>query len=120
MSVLAIILIVIGVLVAVLAIGGWIAGRRRYEAEADELHARAREADRHLAAAHAEDKGWERSALEGAARSAYAERHGREPAELVLVQVVDRPGVAEDEAVFHADGERLVLGRTGDGWTVLA
>src|SRR5687767_6519977 len=98
MSVLALILIVAGLLVAALAIGGRVPGRRGYVAEAAELHARAREADRQLAAAHADDKGWERSALEGAARSAYAERRGREPAELLLVQVVDRPGVAEDEA----------------------
>ena len=34
----------------------------------------------------------------------------------MLVQVVDRPGVDEDEAVFHADGETLTMGRRGGEW----
>ena len=116
MSPLAIVLIVLLVLVAALAIGGYVANARRREAESASLHARAQEADHQLAEAHAEDKGWERSGLEAAARRAYAERHGAEPARLTLVQVVDRPGVEEDEAVFDADGERLVLGRRGGDW----
>ena len=37
-----------------------------------------------------------------------------------LVQVVDMPRIEEDEAVFEADGERLVLGRSGDRWVVRA
>ena len=32
------------------------------------------------------------------------------------MQVVDRPGIDEDEAVFHADGDELVLGRQGGQW----
>src|SRR4051812_1054429 len=119
MSVVVTVVIVFVLLIVLLAIGGWIANSRRHAAERAQLHERAQEADRHLAQAHAEDKGWERSALEGAARSAYTERHGAEPGELLLVQVVDRPGIEEDEAVFDADGERLVLGRQGDGWVPL-
>jgi Tfp pilus assembly protein PilE len=120
MDLVTIIVVVVVVLVVVLAVGGYVANSRRREAEAAELHALAREADHHLAEAHAADKGWERSALEAAARAAYAERHGgAEPQRLTLIQVVDRPGVEEDEAVFDADGERLVLGRTGDGWSAV-
>jgi hypothetical protein len=115
-STLAIIVLVFVVLVVVLAVGGYVALGRRRRAQRAALHAQAREADQHLARAHAEDKGWERSGLEAAARAAYAERHGREPAALMLVQVVDRPGVEDDEAVFDADGERLVLGRRGGDW----
>lgn len=116
MSPLAIVLIVLAVLIVLLAIGGSMANARRRAAERETLHAQTQDADRQLARAHAEDKGWERSRLEAAARRVYAERHGGEPAGLRLVQVVDRPGTEEDQAVFDADGERLVLGRRGDDW----
>ena len=78
-----------------------------------------READQHLAAAHAEDNGWERTGLEAAARSAIEQRTGAAPRELVLVQVIDRPGTDADEAVFHADGTELVLGRRDGQWVAL-
>ena len=104
MEPLAIVLIVIAVLVLLLFAGGYVANARR------------READRHLAAAHAEDKGWERGTLEEAARRAFAERHGVQPRDLKLIQVVNRPGVDEDEAVFAGDGQELVLGRRGGEW----
>ena len=116
MSVLAIVLIVLGVLLLLLFVGGYVANARRRAAERAALHARAREADRHLADAHAQDKGWERAALEEAARAAYAAHHGAPPQRLTLVQVVDRPGVDEDEAVFDADGEPLHMSRRGGAW----
>ena len=116
MSVLAVVLIVLAVVVLLLFVGGYIANARRREAERAALHARAREADRHLADAHAQDKGWERAALEDAAREAYIAQHGQAPERLTLVQVVDRPGVDEDEAVFDADGSELVMGRRGGEW----
>ena len=116
MEPLAIVLIVIAVLVLLLFAGGYVANARRREADRAALHARAQEADRHLAAAHAEDKGWERGTLEEAARRAFAERHGVQPRDLKLIQVVDRPGVDEDEAVFAGDGQELVLGRRGGEW----
>jgi sensor histidine kinase regulating citrate/malate metabolism len=115
-NVLTIILIVFAVLVIVLAVGGYVANARRRERERAALLERAEQADQHLAAAHAEDKGWERSTLEAAARAIYADRHGSEPRELHLVQVVDRPGTDEDEAVFMADGAELRLGRRGGDW----
>ena len=118
MSTLAIVLIVFFVLVVLLAIGGYVANSRRRDGERALLHAQAREADQHLAQAHAQDKGWERAGLEAAARAAYVQRHGSEPQTLMLVQVVDRPGVDEDEAIFHADGETLTMGRRGGEWAV--
>ena len=116
MDAIGIVLLVAGALLLLLFIGGYIANARRRRAERARLHALAQEADQHLAAAHAEDKGWERSGLEAAAQEAFRARAGRPALELTLVQVVDRPGTEEDEAVFEADGERLVLGRRGDAW----
>jgi hypothetical protein len=116
MEPLAIVLIVLAVLVALLFAGGYVANARRRDAEHAALHARAQEADGQLATAHAEDKGWERGTMEAAARSAYTDRHGVAPAELRLVQVVDRPGTEEDEAVYHADGHEVVLGRQDGAW----
>jgi hypothetical protein len=117
-SVLAIIIVCFVVLAILLFIGGYVAAGRRQKAERAALVARAREADRHLAAAHAQDKGWERTQLEAAARAAYASAHGSEPERLTLVQVVDRPGVDEDVAVFDCDGETLTLGRRGGEWAI--
>jgi len=117
MEPILIVLIVVAVLLALLFAGGYVANARRNAAEAKTLHARVQQADQELARAHAEDKGWERAGLEAAARRAYADKHGREPRELHLTQVVDRPGIEEDEAVFEADGERLVLGRSGANWS---
>ena len=116
MSALAVVLIVLAVLVVLLFVGGYVANARRREAERAALHARAREADRHLADAHAQDKGWERASLEEAARAAYVASHGAPPERLTLVQVVDRPGMDEDEAVFDADGQTIVMGRRGGEW----
>jgi hypothetical protein len=120
MDPILIVLIVLAVLLLVLFLGGYAANSRRLEAESGTLHQRVQQADQLLARAHAEDKGWERSGLEAAARAAYAARHGREPAALHLVQVVDKPGIQEDEAVFEADGEPLVLGRADDSWVARA
>ena len=116
MDPILIVLIVLALLVVALFVGGYVANGRRRDAERTALHARVQQADQHLARAHAEDKGWERSGLEAAARAAYAQQHGSEPRELVLVQVIDRPGTDEDEAVFEADGRQLVLGRQAGDW----
>ena len=118
MDPILIVVIVVVVLLVALFAGGYVANARRTDAERASLRAQVQAADQHLARAHAEDKGWERSGLEAAARDAYRSRHGRDPQALHLVQVVDMPGIEEDEAVFEADGERLVLGRSGDRWIV--
>jgi hypothetical protein len=121
LSTLAIIIVIFAVLAILLAIGGWIATTRRTAASDDDLRAQLRAADEALAAAHAEDKGWERGGLEEAARRVYAETFDDgEVQELHLVQVVDRPGTDDDQAIFRAvtdRGERtIVLGRRDGAW----
>ncbi len=121
MEPLAVVLIVLAVLIALLFVGGYLANSRRRDAERAALHARAQEADGQLAAAHAEDKGWERETLEAAAREVFAARPaGGRVRSLELVQVVDRPGTDDDQAVFRAvtDGgeQRVVLGRRDGRW----
>jgi hypothetical protein len=103
-------------------VGGAIAQRRRLAATETAFHQRIEQADRDLAAAHAQDKGWDRERLEAAARRVFAEQHpGHGIDELALTQVVDKPGVEADEAVFTVRGggheHRVVLGRHGDDWT---
>jgi hypothetical protein len=116
-----IILIVLIVLIALLAIGGAVANSRRRRMTEADFDAVIDRANRHLADAHAEDTGWERSGLEAEARRLFAEA---EPAadvtDMALVQVIDKPGTDEDKAVFRfitASGEkRLTLGRSGGAW----
>jgi len=120
-SVLAIVLIALGVLIVVLFVGGYIASGRIAQARAERLRAQIEAADQALAEARAGDRGWDLAILESAARQAYVSRFdGREPEQLHLVQVVDRPGTDADEAVFRAiDGNRerdVVLGREGGQW----
>jgi type II secretory pathway pseudopilin PulG len=119
MSVVSIVLLVLLAVVVLLFVGGYVANARRLRAESEALHAQAQEADHLLADAHAEDKGWDRSTLEAAARRVHAERHGGDPRRLTLVQVVDRPGTEDDQAVFDADGVQVRLGRRGDDWIAL-
>jgi hypothetical protein len=113
-------LVVVGVVV-VLALGGAAVARRR-EAETRAAFERdVEEADRALASARAEDRGWDRATLEAAARAAFAVRQpGAEIRTLALVQVLDRPGIEEDRAVFRVESDAgetlLALGRQGDGW----
>lgn len=114
-------LIIVIVVLVVLAVGGAIAARRRLAATEQHFEASLQQVNRDLAAARAEDRGWERDALEAAARSAYAEqRGGAEPPELELVQVIDRPGTEEDKAVFRIGHgrERLTLGRRDGEWVL--
>ena len=119
-----IIVIVVFVLLDLLAIGGWIATRRRTRAGDAALLATVASVNDALAAAHAEDKGWEPARLQEAAREAFTSAHpGVEPETLQLVHVDDRPGIANDRAIFKvvaAGAEHdLVLGREGDGWVTV-
>jgi type II secretory pathway pseudopilin PulG len=120
-STFAIIVIVLAALLLVLFIGGFVANERRQRAHAAQLREQIEAADQALAQARAGDRGWDLALLEAAAREAYASRSdGREPDQLLLVQVVDRPGTDADECVFRAIGgqreEDVVLGREGDQW----
>jgi hypothetical protein len=119
-SAIAIILIVLAVIVLLLIAGGLAANARRYRQEGGELHAELEAANRALALAHAQDKGWDRTLLERAAQEAFAERSAAPVTELQLVQVVDRPGVEDDQAVFRVvtdhGAEYLHLDRHGEAW----
>jgi type II secretory pathway pseudopilin PulG len=114
-----VVIVVLGVLV-LLAVGGYVASGRRAARRESTLQPELEAANQALATAHAQDRGWERSLLEEAARSAFAERSGASVRELQLVQVVDRPGTDEDEAVFRVvtdhGSEYLHLDRRGDRW----
>ena len=120
MSALAIIIIVVLGLLLLLFVGGLIANARRARAEDPELRATLREADQALAQARAEDRGWDRVALETAAREAFAARSPIEPRELQLVKVVDRPGTEDDQCLFRvvtdAGSEEILLTRSGGAW----
>lgn len=115
-----VVLAILGVLLLLAIVGGAMASRRNRAGEED-LRRRLRDADRQLAAAVAADRGWERGALEAAARAAYDERRPGAPVEqLELLQVVDEPGTDHDLAVFRvlAGGApaRLTLGRRDGAW----
>jgi hypothetical protein len=121
MSTVAIILIVLGVLVLLLFIGGLAYSARRYREQEPDFLPDVAAADRALEEARAQDRGWERSTMESAARSALqAERPDFALDELHLVLVDDRPGVEEDRAEFMAvgGGENVLVGlvRDGAGW----
>ena len=125
MSVIAIIVIVVVVLVVLLIVGGLVANARRARGGEDELRTALSEADRALAAARAVDRGWDREAMEAAARAAFAARSPAEIGELLLLQVVDRPGTEEDQALFRvvtdAGSEEILLVRdAGGGWGAAA
>jgi hypothetical protein len=120
-SLLAILIIAFVVLAVVFFIGGFIVAGRRRESRDAELLTSIKSADEALAQARAGDRGWDLDALQAAARAAYVSRHdGRDPERLHLIQVIDKPGTEEDEAVFRCVAghhrEDVVLGRDGDRW----
>jgi hypothetical protein len=119
-SAIAIILIVVAVIVLLLIVGGLAANARRYRQDGDDLHSELEAANRALALAHADDKGWDRALLELAAQEAFAERSAAAVTDLQLVQVVDRPGIEDDQAVFRVvtdhGAEYLHLERHGEAW----
>jgi hypothetical protein len=121
MSVLVIVLIVLGALVALFFIGGLVYTARRYQRLGRDFYRHVAAADRALEQARATDKGWDRPALEAAARAGLAaERPDWKYDDLHLVLVDDRPGVNEDRAEFLATGPdgmaRVGLVRSEAGW----
>jgi hypothetical protein len=120
-STLLIVLIVVFIVVAVLAIGGYVVVTRRRDASESGMLARTDAADQALAAAFADDKGWDRRTMEGAAQRVWVERHpGDDVVELHLIAVVDLPGTDEDRATFHVQGQTergtVTLARRGNDW----
>jgi hypothetical protein len=122
MSTFAIVLIVLGAIVLIALILGFLGTRARDRRLAGSWEENVRSADAALAQAAASDRGWARDVMEQAARDALAEgRPGWDYGPLHLVLVDDRPGVEEDRAHFVAVGDggdeaRVVLSRQGDRW----
>jgi type II secretory pathway pseudopilin PulG len=118
-SAIAIIVIAVALLLVLLIVGGLVANARRARGGEEELRVALREADQALARARAEDRGWHREAMEAAARTAFAVRSPAEIRELLLLQVVDRPGTEEDQALFRvvtdAGSEEILCVRDADG-----
>jgi Tfp pilus assembly protein PilX len=115
-----IIVIVVLVLLALLAVGGAFARSRQLTRSRPAFDASLEQVNRDLAAAAAQDRGWDRDTLEDAARRIYASERGGEPESLVLIEVLDRPGTDEDKAVFRVESsgtrELLTLGRRDGDW----
>ena len=121
MSTLEIVVLLLAVLIVLFFIGGLFAVGRRAKALEGQLQKRLAAANEELAQAHAADKGWKRATIEKAARDAFTKAHkGVKIDALHLVQVIDRPGVDADEAVFHvvSGGDTTVvkLDRSGGSW----
>jgi hypothetical protein len=121
-STLGIILIVIGVVVAIALLLGFLGARARDRRLAGVFERDVAQADAALQQAAALDRGWDRDAMTSAAHAALtSERPDWSYDDLHLILVDDRPGVEEDRAQFLAvarDGEeaRVMLAREGDVW----
>jgi Tfp pilus assembly protein PilX len=114
---LEIVVIAVVVVFGLLALGGARVMRRRREATERDFRAQVDKANADLAAAHAADNGWDPERLRAAARDALSARDpAADATSLELVQVIDRPGTDEDEAIFRAGGHELRLQRCGDDW----
>jgi hypothetical protein len=113
-------LIIVIVVFLLLMVGGWFARTRQLKRSRPAFERSLAQVERDLVAAAAADRGWDRERLEAAARRIGAEQLGAEPDELKLIEVLDRPGTEEDEAVFDVSAggtrHRLVLGRRDGEW----
>jgi Tfp pilus assembly protein PilX len=116
-------LIIVLVVLLLLFVGGMIARAMLQRRTQAQFHAQLEQANHDLAEAAAEDRGWDRETLEAAARRCHAERAGAEPSELLLVEVIDRPGTDEDQAVFRVTSEGaqrlMTLGRRDGEWVLV-
>ena len=113
-------LIIVLLVLVVLVVGGIIARNRQLASTRPAFERALAQVEQDLVAAAASDRGWDRSVLEAAARRIVTERFGTEPSELTLVEVIDKPGTEQDQAVFDARvgdaSERVVLGRSEGEW----
>jgi hypothetical protein len=113
-------LIIVLIVLVLLIVGGVIARTQQLKRSRPAFERNLAQVERDLVAAAAADRGWDRELLESAARRIGTEQLGSEPDELTLIEVLDRPGTDEDEAVFDvraAGGRhRLVLGRRDGEW----
>ena len=113
-------LIIILAVFAVLILGGIYARNRQLARSRPAFERALSRVDQDLAAAAANDRGWDRELLVAAARRISTERFGAEPEALTLVEVIDKPGTDQDQAVFEVtsggDRHRVVLGRRDGDW----
>lgn len=115
-------LIIILAVLALLAVGGMIARFMQLRRTRDEFARTLERVNHDLAEAAAQDRGWDRATLESAARRIYAEQAGGggDVPPLLLVDVLDRPGTDQDQAVFrvgdHTSDRHLTLGRREGEW----
>jgi hypothetical protein len=113
-------LIIVIVVLLLLIVGGVVARTQQLKRSRPAFERNLAQVERDLVAAAAADRGWDRERLESAARRIGTEQLGSEPDELTLIEVLDRPGTDQDEAVFdvRAAGarHRLVLGRRDGEW----
>lgn len=120
---LAIVLIVLVVLIGIFLVGGFIAARRRTESQMAAFVRDLADANEALARARALDRGWDRDHIDAAARAAHLAARPEARIDAVhLIQVIDRPGVEDDEALLRvtddAGDHDVRLGRTGGEWGV--
>jgi hypothetical protein len=113
-------LIIVIVVLLLLIVGGVVARTQQLKRSRPAFERNLAQVERDLVAAAAADRGWDRELLESAARRIGTDQLGSEPDELTLIEVLDRPGTDQDEAVFdvRAAGarHRLVLGRRDGEW----
>jgi type II secretory pathway pseudopilin PulG len=118
---LIVVLAVLAVLLLVVLVGA-LGASRRNRAGAEHFSASLTNVDRQLAAALAEDRGWDPPMLDAAARAAFAEhRPGTEVASMELTRIVDEPGTDQDLATFRVVAvggqvSELTLGRRDGAW----
>jgi|SRR3954469_4344160 hypothetical protein len=114
------VLLIILLVLAVLIVGGIIARNRQLARSRPAFERALAHVERDLVTAAASDRGWDRTVLESTARQVFTEQQGAEPEELTLIEVIDKPGTDEDQAVFdvRAGGaqHRVVLGRRDGEW----
>jgi hypothetical protein len=109
-------LIIVLAILVVLAVGGAFARAAQLRRSRPAFERSLESVNRDLATAAAQDRGWDRTTLEDAARRIYASERGADPPDLLLVEVRDRPGTDNDQAVFRCGDEQLTLGRRDGEW----
>jgi Flp pilus assembly protein TadB len=125
-STLAIILIVIGALIAIALVLGVLGIRARNRRQASTWAEHVAAVDAALEQARAGDRGWHRERMEGVVRGALEQqRPGWGYRDIHLVLVDDQPGRDEDRAHFVAVDDagseaRVILGRQQGDWVAEA
>jgi len=108
--------LIIIIVLLLLAIAGYFVRTAQLKRSRPAFERSLEQVNQDLATAAAQDRGWDRATLEDAARRIYASERGGDPPDLLLVEVRDRPGTDQDQAVFRCGAEQLTLGRRDGEW----